>query len=121
MTRGGGERRLRWFAAWALPGVCIAFGVSALGVLMLPVGLVLVLVLSAWRGGAAALGLLAGVGGVVLTWIGSRHLDYQTCSAVHERARLAPGAPGRVDYSCGGIDGGRPIVVCPRPSASFSG
>jgi hypothetical protein len=104
MTSTSGERRWRWFAAWSLPGVCVALGVTALGVFTLPVGLVLVVVLSARRRRAASLGLLAGVG-VVVTLIGSIHLDYQACSAIHESDHLAPGVAGPVSGSCGGIDG----------------
>jgi len=43
--------------------------------------------------------------GVVVTLIGSIHLEYQACSAIHESGRLTPGETGPVSYGCGGIDG----------------
>jgi hypothetical protein len=97
------RRSWRWFVAWMAPGVCLAFGVTALGVFMLPVAVVLVVVLTRRRSSADAWGLLAGLG-VVVAWIGSINLDYRACSSHSVHLSLA--ATGRsVSFSCGGVDG----------------
>ena len=104
MLTGRGQPRWKWFAAWTLAGACVALGAVVFGVLIVPIGLVLVMVLSRWRTRAAAVGFLAGVGGVI-TGIGGAHLDYQACNSTHERAHLAPGTDRSIGYSCGGVNG----------------
>src|SRR5664279_2759399 len=42
MRSGRDKRSWRWFAAWMMTGICLALGVSALGVFVVPLGLVLV-------------------------------------------------------------------------------
>jgi hypothetical protein len=98
------NRSWRWFAAWMLPGACLALGVSALGVFALPVAAILIFVLSQRRSTVDALGLLAGLGAIV-AWIGSLNLNHQACSSHTTRATLAPGGAQSISYSCGGIDG----------------
>ena len=110
MTIAGGEGRFRWFVAWAAPGVCFAFGVTALGVFTVPLGALLLVALASRRWGAATLGLLAGVG-VTVTGIGSIHRNYQACSGARTSAYLAPGGTGSVSYSCGGVDGVHWMIV----------
>jgi Na+/H+-translocating membrane pyrophosphatase len=104
MLTGRGQPRWKWFAAWTLAGACVAFGAIVFGVLIVPIGLVLVVVLPRWHTRAAAVGFLAGVGGVI-TGIGGAHLDYHACNSAHERAHLAPDTAQSIGYSCGGVNG----------------
>jgi len=99
-----GDRRWRWFVAWMLPGVCLAFGVTALGIFVVPVGLLLIVGLSWRRATVDALGLLAGLSAIV-AWMGSINLGYRACTSNHVALRLSPGGPRSVSYSCGGING----------------
>jgi hypothetical protein len=98
------NRSWRWFAAWMAPGVCLALGVTALGVFALPVGVVLILVLSRRGATVDALGALAGLGAIV-AWLGSLNLNYQACSSHATRVTLTPGGAQSISYSCGGING----------------
>jgi hypothetical protein len=103
--RGGRDKRSwRWFAAWMMPGICLALGVSALGVFAVPLGLVLVSALAWRRPTGDALGLLAGLG-VIVAWIGSVNFEYRACSTQAVRLTLVPGAPRSASYSCGGVSG----------------
>ncbi len=102
-------RSWRWFVAWMLPGVCVAFGVTALGIFIVPVGLVLVICLAWRRATVDALGLLAGVGAIV-AWVGSINLGYRACSSSHPGLSLAPGERS-VSYSCGGVNGQAWLIV----------
>lgn len=53
----------RWFAVWAAPGVLLGLGLSALGVLTVPLFVVLAAALVATgRGGAESFGALCGAG-----------------------------------------------------------
>ena len=104
LAMNGDKPRPKWFAAWALAGVLVAFGVSALGVFTVPVGLVLAFALSRRHTGPAALGFLAGLGGVVAA-LGAASLDYHPCASASERAHLSPSETGPVGSSCGGIHG----------------
>ena len=92
-----------------LPGVCVAFGVTALGIFIVPVGLVLVICLAWRRATVDALGLLAGVGAIV-AWVGSINLGYRACSSSHPGLSLAPGERS-VSYSCGGVNGQAWLIV----------
>jgi hypothetical protein len=104
------KRSWRWFAAWMMPGICLAGGVSALGVFVVPLGLVLVAVLAWRRPTADALGLLGGLG-VIVAWIGSINLDYQACSSRAVRLILTPSGPRSASYSCGGVNGLSWLIV----------
>jgi hypothetical protein len=87
-----------------LPGACLAFAVTALGVFVVPVGLLLALGLVRRRPGVDSLGLLVGLGAIV-TWLGSLNLDYQACSSSSVSLSLPRGAMRSAVYSCGGVDG----------------
>jgi hypothetical protein len=104
------NRSWRWFAAWMLPGACLALGVSALGIFALPVAAVLILVLSQRRATVDALGVLAGLGAIG-AWIGSLNLNHQACSSHATRAALAPGGAQSISYSCGGINGTPWLII----------
>lgn len=97
-------RSWRWFAAWMLPGACLAFGVTAMGLFMVPAGLILVVVLSRHRPTIAAFGLVAGLG-LGVAWLGSINLDYRACQSHAAGLTLAPKGPRSTSYSCGGING----------------
>lgn len=73
-------RDWRRFSAWAAAGACFALGVSALGLLTIPVGLALALWLTRNRSGIAAIGTLVGAGAVA-GFVGSLHRGYQACSS----------------------------------------
>lgn len=103
-------RNWRWFVAWMLPGICLASGVTALGIFIAPVGLVLIGGLAWRRPTVDALGLLAGVGASV-AWLGSINLGYRACSSNHGELSLSPGGPGSVSYSCGGVNGPAWMIV----------
>lgn len=105
-----GKRCWRWFAAWMMPGICLAFAVSALGIFVVPLGLVLVVALCWRRPTAEAFGLLAGLG-VIVAWIGSINLDYRACTSHAVGLTLAPGGPRSASYSCRGINGLPWIIV----------
>src|ERR1039458_6691134 len=69
-----GKPRWTWLAAWTLVGACAALGVSTLGIFTSPdAGLIqwpfgfagAMVVGFAWRGGAAPLGFVAGVGAML--------------------------------------------------------
>jgi hypothetical protein len=105
-----GKRSWRWFAAWMLPGTCLAFGVSALGIFAVPLGLVLIVALCWRRPTVEAFGLLAGLG-VIVTWIWSINLNYRACTSHAASLTLAPGGPRSASYSCGGINGLPWIIV----------
>jgi hypothetical protein len=92
-----------------LPGVCVAFGVTALGIFIVAVGLVLVICLAWRRATVDALGLLAGVGTIV-AWVGSINLGYRACSSRHPALGLTPGQRS-VSYSCGGVNGQAWLIV----------
>jgi hypothetical protein len=104
------NRSWRWFAAWMLPGACLALGVSALGIFALPVAVVFILVLSRRRATVDALGLLAGLG-VIGAWIGSLNLNHQACSSNATRATLTPGGAQSISNSCGGINGTPWLII----------
>ncbi len=87
-----------------LPGACLAFDVSSLGVFLVPLGLLLALGLARRRAGVDALGLLAGLGAII-AWIGSLNLDYRACSSGSVTLMLSPRGPHSVSYSCGGVNG----------------
>lgn len=97
--------RWGWFAAWSLPGACIALGVSQIGLVTLPLGVLLGVWLSRRSAARDSLGLVEGVGlvGVV---IGLLNLDYSPCPS----DRTLTLAPGQASVSCGGFDG-RPWLV----------
>jgi hypothetical protein len=104
LAMNGDKPRPEWFAAWALAGVLVAFGVSALGVFTMPIGLVLAFALSRRHTGSAALGFVAGLSGVVAA-LGAANLDYRPCTSAGDHAHLALSETGPVGSSCGGIDG----------------
>jgi hypothetical protein len=110
MRANRGGRSWRWFVAWMTPGVCLAFTVTALGVFMLPVGLVLVVALAQRRPTVDAWGLLAGLGAIV-AWIGSINLDHRACSSHAVRLSLTPAGSRSISYSCGGVNGLPWLVV----------
>ncbi len=93
-----------------LPGVCVAFGVTALGIFIVPVGLVLIICLAWRRATVDALGLLAGVGAIV-AWVGSINLGYRACSSRHPALSLTPGGARSISYSCGGVNGLAWLIV----------
>jgi hypothetical protein len=93
-----------------LPGACGAFAVTALGVLVVPVGLLLALGLVWRRPGVDSLGSLAGLG-VIVAWIGSLNLDYHACSSNPVGLSLPRGATGSAVYSCGGVNGSPWMIV----------
>jgi len=110
MGAGPRERRWRCFLAWMLPGACLAFGVTALGVFVVPLGLLLAVGLAGRRPRVDALGLLPGLGGVV-AWIGSINLHYHACSSSSVSVLLPRGTTRSVVYSCGGVNGVPWMVV----------
>jgi hypothetical protein len=110
MEAGHRERKWSWFGAWMLPGACLAFAVTALGVFVVPVGLLLALGLLRRRPGIESLGLLAGLGAIV-AWIGSLNLDYRACLSNSVSLSLPRGATRSAVYSCGGVNGARWMIV----------
>ncbi len=87
-----------------IPGICLAFGVTALAIFLVPVGLIAGVALGSRSRAVDSMGGLAGVG-VILLWIGSINLDYQPCHSHAARLILAPGAPTSASFSCGGVNG----------------
>jgi hypothetical protein len=68
-----------WFALWALPGIVVGFQVSAIGVLLLPLGLLAALILFRVTGaGPELLGILEGVA-VACLLVVVLNADYWTC------------------------------------------
>jgi hypothetical protein len=104
MLANHSRRSWRWFVAWMTPGVCLAFGVTALGILTLPVGVVIIAVLGLRRPTAEAWGLLAGIG-VIVAWIGSLNLDYRGCTSNAAHLTLTVAGRSSATYSCGGVNG----------------
>jgi hypothetical protein len=90
---------LRWtmFVAWGIAGAALALIVSVIGAFTVPVGIALVIVLTA-RAPREFVGFVAGVGATAAV-IGALNLDYQPC------ARIEVLRPGQTDYECGGFDG----------------
>ena len=102
-------RDWRRFSAWAAVGACCALGVSVLGLLTIPVGVVLALWLTRNRSGIAAIGTLVGAGAVAV-FVGSLHRGYQPCSSQRSTLVLPPGQQS-ISSSCGGVDGWHWIIV----------
>jgi hypothetical protein len=92
-----------------LPGACLAFGVSALGIVVLPIGLLLVWLLSRRSAAVHGLGMLAGLGAIV-AWFGVLNLTYRACSSTAGSGTVAPGGRGG-GSSCGGIIGTQWLVL----------
>jgi hypothetical protein len=103
------RRSWRWFVAWMTPGVCLAFGVTALGIFTLPVGVLIIAVLRLRRRTAEAWGLLAGIGAIV-AWIGSLNLDYRACTSNAAHLTLTIAGRSSTTYSCGGVNG-LPLLI----------
>ena len=99
----------RRYSAGAAVGACFALGVSVLGLLTIPVGVVLALWLTRNRGGIEAIGTLAGAGAVAV-FVGSLHRGYQPCSSHRGTLVLLPGQQS-ISTSCGGIDGWHWIIA----------
>ena len=79
-----------WFAAWSGPGIVIGFQVSAVGLLVLPLGLLAFLVL--WRltgPGPELLGMLEGVAVACLVVV-ALNADYWSCPASGEVITRTP-------------------------------
>lgn len=100
-----------WFLAWAIPGVALGLQVSVIGILVLPAG-VLVALLLLWlaRGWPELLGVLEGVAGVAF-FIALANRDYQPCprgGRAVGRSTLEPGEASAEVFSCGGVD---PVVA----------
>jgi hypothetical protein len=110
MLANHSRRRWRWFLAWMAPGVCLAFGVTALGVFILPLGVVLVAVLARLRSTVDAWGALGGLGAII-AWIGIINLNYRACSSHAVHLSLATTAGGSASFSCGGVDGLTWLIV----------
>jgi hypothetical protein len=105
MLANHSRRSWTWFVAWMTPGVCLAFGVTALGIFTLPVGVLIVAVLRLRRPTAEAWGLLAGIGAIV-AWIGSLNLDYRACTTSNAgHLTLTVAGRSSTTYSCGGVNG----------------
>jgi hypothetical protein len=102
-------RDWRRFSGWAAVGACLALGVSVLGLLTIPVGVVLALWLTKNRGGIAAIGTLAGAGAVAV-FVGSLHRGYQPCKSHRGTLVLLPGQQS-ISSSCGGINGSHWIIA----------
>ena len=88
----------RWFGLWALPGAALAFQVSVIGLLLLPVGFLgaLLLVRRA-RIWPELLGLLEGFALVFFVFAYANR-DYIACDDI--RIELHPGDV----FECGGTD-----------------
>ena len=97
------------FGAWAAVGACFALGVSVLGLLTIPVGVVLAVWLTRNRSGFAAIGTVAGTGAVAV-FVGSLHRGYQPCSSQRGTLVLLPGQRA-ISASCGGVDGWHWIIA----------
>jgi hypothetical protein len=97
-------RSWQWFFAWMIPGICLGFGVTSLGIFLVPVGLITGVALRSRSRTVDSIGGLAGLGAVVL-WIGAINLDYQACGSHAPRFILPPGAPTSTSFSCGGVNG----------------
>jgi hypothetical protein len=68
-----------WFVLWALPGIIVGFQVSAVGVFLLPIGLLATLFLLRATGpGPELLGILEGVAIACLAVV-ALNADYWTC------------------------------------------
>jgi hypothetical protein len=94
------DRRWRGFLLWSIVGACLALGVSQIGLVTVPVGVVLALWLGRRGGwGKEALGLVAGAG-LVSALVGVINVDYRPCSS----GSVVLGV-GRTSSSCGGFDG----------------
>jgi hypothetical protein len=102
-------RDWRPFSGWAAVGACLALGVSVLGLLTIPVGVVLALWLTRNRSGIAAIGTLAGAGAIAV-FVGSLNRGYQPCSSHRGTLVLLPGQQS-ISSSCGGIDGSHWIIA----------
>ncbi len=102
-------RGWRRFGAWAAVGACLALGVSVVGLITIPVGVVLAVWLTRNPSGHSAIGALAGAGAVTV-FVGILHRGYQPCSSHAGALALLPRQQS-VGSSCGGIDGWHWIVA----------
>jgi len=87
-----------------IPGICLALGVTARGIFVVPAGLIAGVALGSRSRAVDSLGGLAGVG-VIVVWIGSINLDYQHCRSHTAHLSLAPGGPTSASFSSGGVNG----------------
>ena len=74
-------RRTGWlaFGLWAVPGIVVGLQVSAIGVLLLPVGLVATILLAKFtRGWPEVLGIFEGIAAACLLVV-AVNADYWTC------------------------------------------
>ena len=107
--QGEDGRRWPWFAAWIVPGACFGMFVSVVGLVTIPAGAVIAVVLRRRSAGRERLGLLVGVG-ITTTFIGSLHGGYRACSGVRQVLVLRPGQASTA-FSCGGVDGSHWLIA----------
>lgn len=95
------DSQARWirFLGWTLVGLCFASGVSQIGLLTVPIGVVLAIWLARGNPGREMLGLLEGVGAIGVV-VGLVNLDYRPCPSGQVVLR-----PDQTSFSCGGFDG----------------
>lgn len=68
-----------WFVLWALPGIIVGLQVSAIGIFLLPIGLLASLVLARFTGaGPELLGIVEGLAIACLV-VAALNADYWTC------------------------------------------
>ena len=97
-------RKTGWlpFALWALPGVVVGFQVSAIGLLLVPAGVaVAVLLMKHTRCWPEALGIFEGVAVVCLAIV-ALNADYWSCPASGETITRSKGSV--TVATCGGLN-----------------
>jgi hypothetical protein len=88
--------RLRWFCAWAGVGVGLALGISALGLIAVPVAMLAAIVLVVrHHSGRSALGVLVGIGllSLYVAYVqrdGPGTVDWHTAAASGSEQYLDP-------------------------------
>jgi hypothetical protein len=100
--------RVVWlrFLAWTLVGLCLALGVSQVGLVTIPIGVVLaVWLVRKRRTRGEMLGLLEGAGALGAV-VGVFNLDYRPCPSGDVVLQL-----GQRSFSCGGFDGTPWLIV----------